>query len=186
VLCELTIDGDDEVDLFEKKIDHDGVDLLLRFRPVARDMRYVISAMKLSSNLERIADYAVVIARRAKELNQAPAVPEVELIEPLYKEALGIFRDSLWAFIESDSRLALQLKPRDLHLDELNANLNDKLTERMRTDPERVSTYLHIIFIGRALERIGDHATNIAEDAFWVEYVQDIRHTYGKEAEKFL
>ena len=90
---------------------------------------------------------------------------------------MGIFRDSLRAFVDGDAQLALQLKPRDRHLDGLNARLSDKLADRMVADPEQVPTYLNIIFIARFLERIGDHATNIAEDAFWQEQAEDIRHT---------
>jgi phosphate transport system protein len=182
-LCNLTIADDEEVDLLEKQVDKEGIELMIRFHPVACDMRQVISTMKLSANLERIADQSVVIARRAKKLNQKPAVQEVFLIEPLYRAALGIFRDSLRAFIDSDPQLALELKPRDRQLDLLNAELNDRLTERMSVNPEQVPSYLNIIFIARALERIGDHATNIAEDAFWQDQAEDIRHTFGAAKE---
>jgi phosphate transport system protein len=183
-LCNLTIADDEEIDLLEKQVDREGIELLIRFQPVASDMRQVISMMKLSANLERIADQSVVMARRAKKLNQESAVPEVALVEPLYQEAVGIFRDSLRAFVDGDVALALQLKPRDRHLDALNADLNERLTERMAADPERVRIFMHIIFIARALERIGDHATSIAEDAFWVEQAEDIRHTYAPKKEE--
>jgi len=183
-LCNLTIADDEEVDLLEKQVDREGIELIIRFQPVASDMRAVISTMKLSANLERIADQSVAIARRAKKLNQRPAVQETALIEPLYREALAIFRDSLRAFVDGDSNLALQLKPRDRYLDMLNADLNDKLMGRMTADPEQVPTYLNIIFIARALERVGDHATNIAEDAFWQEVAEDIRHTFGAVKEE--
>lgn len=183
-LCNLTIADDEEIDLLEKQVDREGIELLIRFQPVASDMRQVISMMKLSANLERIADQSVVTARRAKKLNQESAVPEVALVEPLYQEAVGLFRDSLRAFVDGDVALALQLKPRDRHLDALNADLNERLTERMAADPERVRIFMHIIFIARALERIGDHAINIAEDAFWVEQAEDIRHTYAPKKEE--
>jgi phosphate transport system protein len=178
-LCNLTVADDEEVDLLEKQVDREGIELIIRFQPVATDMRQVISAMKLSANLERVADQSVVIARRAKKLNTVPAVTEVSLLEPMYREALGIFRDSMRAFTDGDAELALQLKPRDRHLDSLNADVTEHLMERMTADPEQVPTYLSLIFVARALERIGDHATNIAEDAFWVEAAKDIRHTHG-------
>ena len=183
-LCNLTIADDEEVDVLEKQIDKEGIETMIRFQPVACDMREVISTMKLSANLERIADQSVVIARRAKKLNRRPSVQEVFLVEPLYRVALGIFRDSLRAFIDGDVELALQLKPRDRHLDGLNLQLSDKLTERMVLDPGQVPSYLDIIFIARALERIGDHATNIAEDAFWQAQAEDIRHTFGAVKEE--
>ena len=178
-LCNVTIADDEEVDLLEKQIDKQGIDLMIRFQPVASDMRLVIAIMKLSANLERIADQSVVIARRAKKLISKPAAPELSLIEPIYRSAVSIFRDSLRAFTDGDSELARQLKPRDRELDALNSALNDKMMERMAADPEQVPVYLNLVFIARALERIGDHATNIAEDAFWQAHAEDIRHTFG-------
>jgi phosphate transport system protein len=116
-LCNLTIADDEEVDLLEKQIDKQGIEVMIRFQPVASDMRLVIAVMKLSANLERIADQSVIIARRAKKLNQKPAVPEISLVEPLYRLAISIFRDSLRAFTDGNSELALRLKPRDRELD---------------------------------------------------------------------
>src|SRR6516225_4525070 len=98
-LCNLTIADDEEVDVLEKQIDKEGIETMIRFQPVACDMREVISTMKLSANLERIADQSVVIARRAKKINLLPAVQEVSLLEPIYRAAVGIFRDSLCAFV---------------------------------------------------------------------------------------
>jgi phosphate transport system protein len=183
-LCNLTIADDEEVDVLEKQIDKEGIEIMIRFQPVACDMREVISTMKLSANLERIADQSVVIARRAKKLNRRPAVHEVFLVEPLYRVALGLFRDSLQAFIDGNSELALGLKARDRELDGLNAELDDRLTEQMGLNPEQVPSFLDIIFIARALERVGDHATNIAEDAFWQAQAEDIRHTFGAVKEE--
>src|SRR6187401_2032540 len=83
-LCANAIADDEEIDQLEKQVDKDGVDLLLRFQPVASDLRRVVSAMKLSSNLERMADQAVNIARKARKLNQHPALPETDFIEPMF------------------------------------------------------------------------------------------------------
>jgi phosphate transport system protein len=177
-LCNLAIADDEEVDVLEKQIDQEGVDLMIRYHPVASDIRQVISTMKLSQNLERIADQSVLIARRAKKLNLLPSVPEVSLLESLYRESIGILRDSLRAFVDGDTELALKLKPRDRTVDELNSDINDKLADRMASDPDRVPIYLNLVFVARALERVGDHATNIAEDAFWQEQAEDIRHTH--------
>ena len=177
-LCNLAIADDEEVDILEKQIDKEGIDLMIRYHPVASDIRQVISTMKLSQNLERIADQSVLIARRAKKLNQLPSVPEVALLEPLYRESISILRDSLRAFVDGDTDLALELKPRDRHVDALNGEVSDKLAERMAAEPDRVALYLNLIFVARALERVGDHATNIAEDAFWQERAEDIRHTH--------
>src|SRR5213082_4275483 len=86
-LCVTAIADDEEIDQLEKQIDKDGVDVLLRFQPVASDLRRVVSAMKLSSNLERMADQATNIARRARKLNQHPELPEAELIRPMHAHA---------------------------------------------------------------------------------------------------
>jgi phosphate transport system protein len=183
-LCNLAIADDEEVDALEKEIDREGIDLLIRFHPVASDMRQVISAMKLGSNLERIADQSVAIARRAKKLNAEPIVPEISLLEPLFQAALAIFRDSMHAFVDGNINLALKMKPRDRELDQLNVEVGDMITARIMAEPSQVKSYMNIILIARALERLGDHATNIAEDAVWANQAEDIRHTYERKAEE--
>jgi phosphate transport system protein len=182
-LCNLAIADDEEIDLLEKEIDREGVEVLLRFHPVASDMRHVISAMRLSVNLERIADQSVLIARRAKKLNKESSVPEISLLEPLFREALGIFHDGMKVFVDGDADLARQLKPRDRILDSLNKEVADKFMRRIVADPSRVESYINLILVARALERVGDHATNIGEDAFWASHAEDIRHTYEKKKE---
>jgi phosphate transport system protein len=177
-LCDHVIAEDEEIDILEKQVDQDGVSLLLRFHPVASDMREVISAMKVSTNLERIADESVTIARRAKRLNNRPAVHELALLEPAYRLAVSIFRDSIRAFAEADFELAQTLKPKDRVLDAVTTELSEKLVVRATEDSDLVPSYLDLIFVARALERIGDHATNIAEDSFWRDQGADIRHTY--------
>ena len=179
-LCDLVISEDAEIDTLEKQVDQNGVSLLIRFQPVATDLREVISAMKISTNLERVGDYAVTIARRAKGLNSRPGVPEVNLLEPAYQSAVAIFRDSIRAFAEADCELARTLKPRDRELDILTRDISEKLVGRATVNSEFVVSYLDLIFVARALERIGDHATNIAEDSFWRVQAADIRHTYGQ------
>src|SRR5207249_10675635 len=94
-LCALAIADDEEIDQLEKQIDKDGIDLLLRFQPVASDLRRVVSAMKLSSNLERMADQATNIARKARKLNQHPPLPEVLWITPIQEHAMSIIRDAV-------------------------------------------------------------------------------------------
>ena len=170
------IADDEEIDQLEIQIDKDGVAILLRFQPVASDLRRVVSAMKLSSNLERMADQATTIARRARKLNQHPPLAEVELIRPMYEQAVSMFKDSVDAFAREDVDLARAVVPRDQKLDDLNRAASRKLIERMAHDPEQLRGYLNLIFIGRCLERVGDHATNIAEDAVYAAAAEDIRH----------
>jgi len=175
-LCANAIADDEEIDQLEKQIDKDGVDILLRFQPVASDLRRVISAMKLSSNLERMADQATTIARRARQLNQHPPLPEVALIRPMYEQAMSMFRDSVDAFVREDVDLGRAVVPRDERLDDLNRIASHELVDRMAQDPQQLRGYLNLIFVGRALERVGDHATNIAEDAVYAAAAEDIRH----------
>jgi phosphate transport system protein len=175
-LCANAIADDEEIDQLEKQIDKDGVDILLRFQPVASDLRRVVAAMKLSSNLERMADQATTIARRARKLNRHPPLPEVELIRPMYEHAVAMFRDSVDAFVREDVDLGRAVVQRDEKLDDLNRTVSEKCVVRMAQDPEQLRGYLNLIFVGRALERVGDHATNIAEDAVYAAAAEDIRH----------
>jgi phosphate transport system protein len=175
-LCANAIADDEEIDQLEKQIDKDGVDILLRFQPVASDLRRVVSAMKLSSNLERMADQATTIARRARKLNQHPPLAETDLIKPMYEHALSMFKDSVDAYAREDVDLGRSIVPRDDKLDDLNRAASRKLIQRMAEDPEQLRGYLNLIFIGRCLERVGDHATNIAEDAVYAAAAEDIRH----------
>ena len=175
-ICANAIADDEEIDQLEIQIDKDGVDILLRFQPVASDLRRVVSAMKLSSNLERIADQATNIARRARKLNQHPPLLELELILPMNAQAMSMFKDSVDAYVREDVELGRAIVPRDAKLDELNRVASRRLIERMAQDPEQLRGYLNLMFIGRHLERVGDHATNIAEDAVYAAAAEDIRH----------
>jgi phosphate transport system protein len=175
-LCTTAIADDEEIDQLEKQIDKDGVDVLLRFQPVASDLRRVVAAMKLSPNIERIADQATNIARRARKLNRHPPLPEIEIIVPIQAHAMTMFKDSIDAFSREDVDLGRAVVARDKELDYMNKMAYRRLTERMAQDPKQLRGYLNLIFISRCLERVGDHATNIAEDAVYVAAAEDIRH----------
>src|SRR5919197_416464 len=174
-LCANAIADDEEIDKLEKQIDKDGVDVLLRFQPVASDLRRVVAAMKLSPNIERVADQATSIARRARKLNRHPPLPEVKLIEPIQKHAMSMFKDSVDAFVREDVDLARAVVGRDQALDEMNRSANRQLTEKMMQDRDQLRGYLNLILTSRCLERVGDHATNIAEDAVFAVAAEDIR-----------
>jgi phosphate transport system protein len=175
-LCVTAIADDEEIDQLEKQIDKDGVEVLLRFQPVASDLRRVVAAMKLSPNIERIADQATNIARRARKLNKHPPLPEIELIVPIQAHAMAMFKDSIDAFAREDVDLGRAVVARDKDLDLMNKRASRRLTDRMAEDPKQLRGYLNLIFISRCLERVGDHATNIAEDAVYAAAAEDIRH----------
>jgi len=175
-LCLQAIADDEEIDQLEKQIDKEGIELLIRFQPVASDLRRVVSAMKLSPNLERIADESVSVARRARKLNRHRELAEVELIVPMGAHARQMFQDSVDAYVRDDDAQGRALKARDKALDAMNAEAARRLLARVDDDPEQLRGYLNLIFIAGHLERVGDHATNIGEDAVYAAAAEDIRH----------
>jgi phosphate transport system protein len=175
-LCTKAIADDEQVDQLEKRIDKMAVEILLRYQPVASDLRQVVSAMKLSPNIERVADEATNIAESARKLNSHSPLAEVNLIVPIQAQAISMFKDSLGAFVREDVELARAVISRDKQLDEMNASANRHLTKRMMQDRDQLRGYLNLILISRCFERVGDHATNIAEDAVYAAAAEDIRH----------
>jgi phosphate transport system protein len=177
-LCDQVEADDEELDILEKQIDQKGVALLIRFHPVASDMREVVSAMKIGGHLEQIADECVTIVRRAKKLNFDAVLREIPLIERPRLLVSGIFRDSIRAFAGGDCEVARTLKFKDRELDDAVDEVIERLTARVSLDSDAARSCLDLIFIARALERIGDNSTNIAEESFWRDQGDDIRHSY--------
>lgn len=175
--CNVVIADDEEIDALEIQVDREGVSLLTRFQPVASDLRRVITAMKSSTNIERIADQAVNIARRARKLNAHPRLEVVQSLEPMFAHATSMFADAIKAYADDDAELARGLKARDKDLDEMNRAFARTCTQQMASEPSSVKGYLNLIFIARFLERIGDHATNFGEDTVFAVEAEEIRHT---------
>jgi len=174
--CNDCIADDEEIDHLEMQIDHEGIEVMSRFQPVASDLREVISSIKIGANIERVADQAVNIARRARKLNEHPAVPEIHLLDEPIRMGISMFDDAVRAFAERNATLAVQLKARDKELDRMNKDLTDALINRMQDDSPNLPVYLNLIFISRCMERIGDHAANMAEDVVFAVRAEDIRH----------
>jgi len=174
--CNTVIADDEEIDTLEIQVDRDGIEIMLRFHPVASDLRQVIAAMKMSVNLERVADQAVGIARRARKLADGVLLPETAESEPLFRHAEWMLLDAIKSYADQDTELARAIKARDRELDALNGNFANKLTELMPQHPGHIEGYLDLIFIARFLERIGDQATNMAEDTVFAVEAEDIRH----------
>jgi phosphate transport system protein len=177
-LCNQVIAEDETVDQYEKKIDATGIAILTRFTPLAQDLRRVVSTMKASSNLERISDQAVNIARRAKRILHSLELPETRMIEPIHGQAMALLRDSVQAFADENVELATSLKARDKELDHQQNEFIVRLTKRMEEDTGRLKDYIDLVFIARFLERAGDHAVNIGEDAVYAGVARDIRHEH--------
>ncbi|TSA33506.1 MAG: phosphate transport system regulatory protein PhoU [Verrucomicrobiaceae bacterium] len=174
--CNTVIADDEEIDILEVQIDQEGIALLLKFQPLASDLRHVIATMKFSANLERISDQAVGIARRARKLNLKARITEAAELEPMFLHADSMVRDAIKAYADQDAELARTLKGRDRELDTLNREFANKLTELMQKNPVQIEEYLELIFIARFLERIGDQATSISEDTVFAVDAEDIRH----------
>jgi phosphate transport system protein len=174
--CNDCIVEDEEIDMLEMRIDREGFDVMSRFQPVASDLREVISSIKIGANIERVADQAVNIARRARKINEAPELPEIHSLDEAAALAQRMFDDALRAFAERNAQLAVELKARDKELDRLNREVTDSLVNRMQDDSVNLPAYLNLIFVSRCLERIGDHSCNIAEDVVFAVRAEDIRH----------
>ncbi len=174
--CNTVIADDEEIDTLEVQVDRDGINIMMRFHPLASDMRNVIATMKLSVNLERIADQAVNIARRARKLIVRPEVTEIQGLEPLFTFSDLMVKDAVRAFANRDIELARGLQDRDRELDEMNRRFAEKITDLMGKKVELIPSYMDLIFMARFLERIGDQAKNIGEDTVYAISAEDTRH----------
>ena len=123
-----------------------------------------------------MADQATNIAKKARKLNRAPLLDEVQLIKPMFTLATEMFRDAIAAFVNREQKRALSIKLRDKELDQLNLKASDCFTKSMAKFPERIPDYLNLILIARHLERVGDHAKNMAEEVVFAISAEDIRH----------
>lgn len=175
-LANAVIADDDEVDDAERKIDQLGMEILVRFHPVATDLRLVVSSMKISMNLERISDHATNIAKRAKKITAGQDLPDVTLIEPLYTLADHLLRDAISAYSDRNAALGASLHGRDKELDRMHNAATATFGSRIEQSSGRSQDYLHLILVTRSLERVGDLATNIGEDAVFLEAARDLRH----------
>lgn len=182
-LARSVIGDDTEVDELEMKIDQIGMDILLRFHPVATDLRLVITSMKMAHNLERISDHAVNIAKRAKKICKSTDTVETTIIEPLYTKAEKLLRDALLAYTDANPELGLGLKLADAELDAEHKQVIAMLSGRLENAGPRAENLLHLIFVARSLERIGDLSVNIGEDSVFLSEARDIRHEHRKTPE---
>jgi phosphate transport system protein len=175
-LANAVIADDDEVDEHERRIDKLGMDILVRFHPMATDLRMVVSSMKISMNLERISDHATSIAKRARKMSSNQELQDTTLIEPLYTMADHLLRDAIAAYSEHDATLGAGLHVRDKELDRMYKSISATFGTRIEQSDGRSQDYLHLILVTRSLERVGDLAVNIGEDAVFVEAARDLRH----------
>lgn len=183
-LCNRCIADDEQVDDLEMQVDRDGVAIIMKFSPVAANLRRVISSMKAASALERISDHAVSLARRAKRINEHNALVETNGIGRIHQLAAAMLRDAVNSFCNGDLQSALLIQGRDTDLDNDYREFNKRVTARMPEDPANIPDYVDLLFCARFIERIGDQSVNIAEDAVYLLTAKDIRHGGERPAAK--
>ncbi|MEO5804480.1 MAG: phosphate signaling complex protein PhoU [Verrucomicrobiota bacterium] len=170
------VDEDDAIlDQFEKEIDEMAIQLLSK-APLASDLRLIAVAMKVSQNLERVGDEATKISRRARELNQEPQLKAWVDIPNMAKIALDMLKSALDSFVHRDPDRARAIIPRDKDVDLLNKQLHRELASFMVENPNTITRCLNLMVISKSLERIADHATNVAEEVVYLCEARDIRH----------
>ena len=166
---------DSALDELEMEIDDMAITLLAK-APLASDLRLVTVAMKISRDLERVGDEATTIARRALELNAAPQLKPYVDIPKMADLALDMLKQALDAFVTRDTGRARAVIPRDKEVDNLNKQLHRELAGYMIEQPPTITRALNLMVISKSIERIADHATNIAEEVVYVYEGRDIRH----------
>ena len=175
-LAQLVIDNDRLVNTLDVEIDEESIRLIALRQPKATDLRFITMAMKITTDMERMGDLAVNIAERALELNAEPVLKPYIDIPKMREIAQGMIRDALNAFVKRDKKVAMDVIMRDDEVDDLKHDVLQELAVFMAQDPTTVSRAMKISFVATYLERIADHATNIAEMVIYLIEGKIIRH----------
>ena len=170
------ITGDEPVNAMHIEIDSRCFTLLALYQPMAADLRAIVAAVKINTDLERVGDLAVNIAEAAERCIRLPPVKKLIDIPRMAGLAQSMLRDALDAFVRRDTLLAQRVLDEDDELDALKTQIFRELLTYMLQDPSTIEAALDLILISRHLERIGDHATNIAEDVIFIVSARDVRH----------
>lgn len=175
-LAQSVIENDINIDQMEVDIEEECLKILALYQPVAIDLRFIVSVLKINSDLERIGDLAANIAKRAPGID-----PDVTItLNPDYLDMANqvqkMLKKSLDALVNIDLGLATQVCEMDDDIDELNRNIRGQIKSHITSAPENIDSYIQILGIPRDLERIGDHATNIAEDVIYMAEGKIVRH----------
>jgi phosphate transport system protein len=167
--------NDDLMDQLEVEIDELAISLLAK-APLASDLRLITVAMKISHNLERVGDEATTIARRAMELNQEPPLKPFADLPRMAGIALGLLKEALDSFVRKQPEQARAIIPRDKEVDALNRQMYRELSSHMVENPSAITRCLSLMIVAKSLERVADHAANIAEEVVYLCEARDIRH----------
>ncbi len=177
VLAQEVIDRDRQVNTYDVEVDEQCVELLALNQPAASDLRFITTAMKIVTDLERIGDQAVNIAQRVLELNRDPQLKPYIDLPRMAEKAQRMVKESLDAFVAGDTALARQVCGKDAEVDALKEQIFRELLTFMMEDPRTIPRAIRIILISRFLERVADHATNIAEMVVYLVEGKMVRHT---------
>lgn len=181
-ICNYVIADDEEVDVLEQQVDQLAMKSILQFQPVAVDLRAALTGAKIGGHLEKLADVAVGIAKRARKLARVDPLAETALLEPLAREALGMVEDALKAYEQGRVDLGTGLQERRRLLKQTAKAISDELAESMTGSPHRVEQILNLVFIARYLEEAATLARAIGEDCVFLSEARDIRHPKARRA----
>jgi len=183
-LARKAFEVEDRINKMELAIDDMCLKLLALRQPMATDLRFITSAMKITTDLERMGDQAVNISERALSLNQEPQIKPYLDIPRMAEIAQSMVKDVLDAFVNRDPKLARSVCARDDVVDGLNDQVVRELTTYMVSDPKTITRSVHLMIVARCLERIADHATNIAEDVIFMVDALVIKHHADEKKEE--
>ena len=176
VLARQVIEDDTNIDLMEVRIEEEGLKILALHQPVAVDLRRIIAVLKINNDLERIGDYAVNIAKRQLELSGRPAYPDEFRLEKMCTEVNQLLRESVDALIDMSAEKARKVITEDREIDRMNRELVQRIESALVGGGPLAPVMLQVFSVARSLERIGDHATNIAEDVIYMISGEIARH----------
>ncbi len=174
------VQGDVRIDQLERQIGNQTIRMLALRQPMAQDLRQVVAALKISSDIERIGDYAANVAKRAIALTKSPPMRPVGGIARMGRLVQQIIKDTLDAFSDNDADKAIAAWKRDQEVDDMYNSLFRELLTYMMEDPRNIGPSTHLLFIAKNIERIGDHATNVAEIIHFLVRGEDITEARPK------
>jgi phosphate transport system protein len=177
------VDNDDAIDALEHEVSHDVLRLLALRQPMARDLREVYAALRISADIERIGDYAANVAKRSIVLNQSSPINLVRNFPALAKLANNLVKEALEAYKARDAQRSLAVRNSDAELDAQYTSLFRELLTYMAEDPKLITPCTHLLFMAKNIERIGDHATNIAEYTYFLVTGDQVQETREKRDE---
>ena len=171
--AERVMANDDAIDALEQQVNQDVIRLIRR-GPLATDLRIILAALRVASDIERIGDYAANIAKRSMALNHSPPLPHTRGLGALGKLAARQLREVMRAYVERDGDAALRVRESDAELDTLYTGLFRELLTYMMEDARAITACTHLLFMAKNIERIGDHATNIAENVWFLVHGEEL------------